>query len=77
MTQDDRKTRHLFALLHQANITNRQDRLNLYTNIIGRPVHSTNDLTPIELQALIQTLDYWNRNNELHTQTQHHIRPPK
>jgi hypothetical protein len=73
----DRKTRHLFALLHQANITDRQKRLNLYTNIISRQVNSTNDLTPIELDAIINTLDYWNRNNELHTQTQQHTQTPK
>ena len=68
MTPPTKQVRHLFALLHKANITDRDERLNLLAAIICKPVTSTNDLTEHDLQACIDTLTYFDRNNELQTQ---------
>lgn len=69
--------RRLFALLHRANITGRDERLALLTAILHRPVDSTADLTDIELRATVDVLSYWDRLNELPTRAANAINTAK
>lgn len=46
----------MFALLHRAGITDRDDRLTLTGAILHRPVTSTKDLTDIEIRGVVDTL---------------------
>lgn len=61
-----RASRRVFALLNEAKITKREDRMRLYRwffqdNTIG----STNDLNTDNLRAFADTLDYWKREGRL------------
>lgn len=55
----------MFALIHQAGVDNRDARLTLMSEITHRSISSTNDLTEIEVQAIVDVLDYWKRLGEL------------
>lgn len=57
----------MFALLGKSGITAREDRLTLVGRILHRPVETTNDLSEIEIHAVVDILDYWNRIDELPT----------
>lgn len=62
---DDRRVRQMFALLRHANIEDRQQRLQLFGTIVSKEVTSTNDLDANDVQAIIDTLDYWKRLGEI------------
>lgn len=51
---NDPARRRMFALLGQADITDRDDRLAYVSDIAGRPVGSTNDLTDDEVARVIE-----------------------
>jgi hypothetical protein len=68
-----RRTRHVFALLREARITDRQQRLNLFRWILHDPsVMSTNDLNETELDVIATTLKTWQRQGELEAQAREH-----
>lgn len=54
---NDPQRRKMFALLGQAEITDRDDRLAYVSEITGRTVGSTNDLTDDEVQAVVERLE--------------------
>ncbi|HEY2066350.1 MAG TPA: hypothetical protein VGG84_10365 [Gemmatimonadaceae bacterium] len=55
---DQRKVRRLFALLKTVAVTDRDDRLVIFRHLTKRPeISSTNDLTPAELDRIIDALD--------------------
>lgn len=58
--------RHTFALLRDAGISDREDRLNLFRWVLQDPsVMSTNDLNENELDVVVRVLSYWQRNDEI------------
>ena len=59
--------RRLFALLRDAEVSERADRLTLMTYLIRRDVDSVTNLSEIELRAVIDILEYWRRVRELKT----------
>lgn len=62
----EKLVRHVFALLRDAHITEREDRLNLFRWIMQDPrVMSTNDLDENELDVVVRVLSYWQRNEEI------------
>lgn len=69
---DSRKsTRQLFALLRKAGPLDRDQRLKLYQFIIWRNnIHSTNDLLPHEIEAVITQLRTWDQAGVLKDQIQ-------
>ena len=83
MTTDDereylwqRRSRHVFALLREAGISEREQRLNLFRWIVADPtISSTNDLSEPELAMIADLLDKWKRQNELVERTHEHIGP--
>ncbi|TDC82418.1 hypothetical protein E1193_11755 [Micromonospora sp. KC606] len=60
---NDPQRRKMFALLGQADITDRDDRLAYVSDIAGRPVGSTNDLTDDEVQAVVARLESYIAQN--------------
>ncbi|EEP73531.1 conserved hypothetical protein [Micromonospora sp. ATCC 39149] len=54
---NDPARRKMFALLGQADITDRDDRLAYVSDIAGRPVASTNDLTDAEVSQVIERVE--------------------
>jgi hypothetical protein len=68
-----RLIRHVFALLNEAKITDRRERLNLYRWILHDPsVNSTNDLNETELDVIATMLKTWKRQGELESQAREH-----
>lgn len=67
MTRPDRRVRRMFALLREAEVEDRNDRLILMSNILARPVESTNDMDTVEINGVVDVLDYWKRQGELKT----------
>jgi len=66
----------VFALLNQAKITAREDRLNLFRWILhDRGISSTHDLSVTDLQGLIDMLEYWQREGELESMARQHTGP--
>jgi hypothetical protein len=66
----------VFALLREARITDRRDRLNLFRWILDDPsVMSTNDLNEHEIQGIADTLRNWQREGELEAQARAHTGP--
>lgn len=51
---NDPQRRKMFALLGQADITDRDERLAYISDVAGRPVASTNDLTDAEVAQVIE-----------------------
>lgn len=67
----------VFALLGQAKVTERADRLKLYRWIMHDPsVTSTDDLDQMELDTIAKTLEYWQRNGELESRARAVIGDP-
>ena len=62
---DDRSVRQMFALLHQGGVNDRGDRLALMSATVAREVTTTNDLSLVEIRAVVDTLNYWKRLGEL------------
>lgn len=58
----------MFALLNQARIKDRDNRLALISGILHRPVFSTSDMNDIEVHAVVDILDYWKRSERLEEQ---------
>lgn len=54
---NDPARRRMFALLGQADITDRDQRLAYVGEVIGRDIESTNHLTDAEVQTVIERLD--------------------
>ena len=68
LDQDHRRAylmRRLFAMLRDAGVSKRDDRLRLYRFVTCHPVGSTDDLTDIELESLIQALRGWQSSGRL------------
>lgn len=65
MPTPDRRTKQMFALLHQGGVQDRDKRLALMSAIVHRDITTTNDLTVIETLAVVDILDYWKRLGEL------------
>lgn len=62
----EKLVRRTFALLRDAGISDRDDRLNLFRWVLQDPsVMSTNDLGENELDVVVRVLSYWQRNEEL------------
>jgi len=60
----------MFALLGQARITEKWDRIWLYRWMCSNPeIVSTNDLSEPEIRMIADTLAYWQRNNELESRS--------
>lgn len=54
---DDPRRRHMFGLLGKAEITERDERLAYVSDVIGREVASTNDLTDAEVSKVIERVN--------------------
>lgn len=78
MTDDarwERRCRHVFALLREAGITEREPRLNLFRWIVADPtISSTNDLNERELVLIADMLTTWKRAGELESNAREHAR---
>lgn len=71
-----RRCRHLYALLREAHIQDREDRLNLFRWICHDPsISSTNDLDLITLGMVVDTLEYWKREGRLESEARTHTGP--
>lgn len=66
MTRPDRRIRQMFALLRQADIENRNDRLAILSAILAENVESVTCLETAQINGIVDVLDYWKRQNELH-----------
>jgi hypothetical protein len=57
--QRDRRTaeRHLFAVLGELGVTDRGDRLAVYSALKATPVATTNDLDPADLESIVAALE--------------------
>lgn len=62
---DDRVRKQMFALFRHANISDRSIRLRVVKAIICREVASTNELSFVELQGVVDVLDGWKRSGDL------------
>jgi hypothetical protein len=68
--------RKVFALLGQAHVTEREERLNLLRWILHDPtVTSTNDLGEHELRMVADVLAYWQSLGELESRSRQHTGP--
>lgn len=66
--------RRTFALLRDAGVSDRDDRLNLFRWILQDPsVTSTNDLNETELDVVNRVLSYWQNNEELKSRSRQAI----
>jgi len=66
--------RRTFALVRDARITDRDDRLNLFRWILQDPsVMSTNDLNENELDVINRVLGYWQKNGEIEARSRQAI----
>ena len=71
-----RRSRQVFALLREAGISEREERLNLFRWIVSdQTVSSTNDLNVHDLKGIAQTLAYWKAKGELVQRAHEHIKP--
>lgn len=67
------RCRRVFALLRDAKIADREERLNLFRWILHDPtVTSTNDLDTRDLEAIMNLLAHWQRNGELEINARQH-----
>lgn len=70
----DAQSRRLFALLGQANVKDKADRLKLYRWFFqDNTIASTNDLSADALRSLADTLSYWQREGRLESEARSHI----
>lgn len=69
------KVRHVYALLRDARVLDRTDKLSLFRWILHDPsVMSTNDLGESDLDVIINCLSYWQRNDELVDNTRNAVK---
>lgn len=69
----DAQSRRMFALLGQARIKEKQDRLKLYRWFFqDEGITSTNDLSADALRSLADTLAYWQREGRLESEARSH-----
>jgi hypothetical protein len=66
MSSRDFQVKKLFAILRHADL-NRDKRLALFSAILHEPVETTSDLNEIQIRAIVDVVDYWNRIGELKT----------
>jgi hypothetical protein len=70
-----RASRRLFALLGEATIKTKEDRLRLYQWFFqDNTISSTNDLSTDGLRALADTLDYWKREHRLQEEARRRVK---
>lgn len=70
----DKTVKHVFALLGDARISDRGERLSLYRWILHDPsVMSTNDLDETDLETIIHTLGAWQRQGEIEAKSRQAI----
>jgi hypothetical protein len=68
-----RLVRRVFALLHEARVEDRRERVNLYRWILHDPsVMSTNDLNVTELETIANLLTTWQKQGELEARAREH-----
>jgi hypothetical protein len=71
-----RASRRVFALLREAGVTKREDRMNLYRWFFqDNTISSTNDLSTDALRNFADTLDYWKRERRLPEEAQRYAKP--
>lgn len=51
--------RRLFALFREAGVEQRNDRLAVSSFIAWRTIASTDDLTELDIRAVVAALEYW------------------
>lgn len=76
VTRNDMRTRRLFALLREAKISDRDERLRLFAWILCRPVHTTNELDDIDMDTVLSVLSTWQRQKELPEQAKKYAEAP-
>jgi hypothetical protein len=76
VTRNDVRTRRLFALLREATISDRDERLRLFSWILCRPIHTTNELRDIELDTVLNVLSNWQREKQLVEQAKKYAEAP-
>lgn len=57
--------RRLFALFRDGRVDVRSDRLAVCSFITWRPISSTDDLTELDIGAIVNTLQYWKSCDEI------------
>lgn len=63
---NDWLTRKLYALLGAAGVKDREDRLRIFRWVLCEDsINSTDDLSPIQMRAIVDVLDHWQRHGEL------------
>ena len=62
---DPKLVRRVFALLREAQISDRGERLDVMSWITQMPVGSTNELGEAELDTIASTLAYWLREGRM------------
>ena len=71
-----RRCKHVFALLREAGITDREQRLNVFRWIVhDATVSSTNDLALLHLNMIADLLTKWKRDGELVERVHEHTGP--
>jgi hypothetical protein len=71
-----RASRRVFALLREAGITKREDRMNLYRWFFqDNTISSTTDLNTEGLRSFADTLDYWKRERRLPEEAARYAKP--
>jgi len=70
----ERLVKRTFALLREARISDRRDRIDLFRWILHDPsVSSTNDLNEAELETVVNMLSTWSRQGELESRSREAI----
>jgi len=73
---DPKLVRLMFALLGEARVTAREERLNLFRWICQDPrVDSTNDLSEEEIKMIADLLNKWKGMGELESRAREHTGP--
>lgn len=71
-----RASRRVFALLNEAGVKVKEDRLNLYRWFFqDETISSTTDLSAEALRQFADTLDYWKRERRLQEEARKYTRP--
>lgn len=57
--------RRLFALFRDGHVTDRDHRLAVCSFITWQPITTTDDLTELDIGAIVNTLQYWKTSGEI------------
>lgn len=71
----DHRTKRVFALLQEAELTDRNARLRLFSWITYRNITTTNDLSHFEMEAIVNCLSTWQKSGDLQHNTQKYSQP--